>query len=373
MTNMMDYLLWRGDLPLAVAPFGAIDAMILARAAYLPLEQVMKPLDNLTFSQAESALTAHTSAFARPQDAELLHALAQSQRFGGCTICHCHSILDRDTQTQFAAITIRLHPNVLFLAYRGTDDSVIGWKEDFNMSFAFPVPSQKLALTYAKQVAEDYAGETLILGGHSKGGNLAVYAASFCGETLQSRISEVYNFDGPGFDRRVMQTPSYLSLSERIHTYVPQSSIIGQLLEHEEPYTIVHSEESGFTQHDLYTWALHGREFVLDERISLQGVFADTTLRSWIESMDDAQRERFFDAVYQLAVDSNIQSVSFIREHWVESSRQVFKTVRKMDEQSRKNITFALKLLFRSAKQAMVVIRGNGAEEVSDGKQSLEN
>lgn len=375
MTNMLDYLVWRGDLSFDAAPFCTIDALLLARIAYLPFEKVCSDAfaEETTLLQAARKLAQEKIPVGFKKDGDLIRAMIRSERFRNCRICGCRAVFDPETQSQFAAMTFHPCEGIIYLAFRGTDDTLVGWKEDFNMTFAFPVPGQLRALDYLQECSDAIADDRLMLGGHSKGGNLAIYAASFCEEELQNRIEAVYNFDGPGFDRRLMQTEAYQSLAERVHTYVPQSSVIGQLLEHDEPYIIIHSEESGLMQHNLFTWEVVGTDFVPVESITKRGNFTDRTFRTWIEAMDDTQRANFFDGMYQLLTDADLLSIKYIREHWIESSRVLLKTARKMDPQTRKDVTFALKLLFRSAKQGAVDTFRSRNEEDAKHEQADPN
>ena len=230
---------------------------------------------------------------------EQLRAAAETARFGGCKMVLYRDEFVPEEETQFAAMTFLLPDGTAFVAFRGTDRSLVGWKEDFNMAFQEAVPAQLLAQDYVREVAAEY-GMPLRLGGHSKGGNLAVFAAARSTPDIQQRILEVYNNDGPGFTGYLMGDPGYLAMVPRIKTYVPQSSVIGMLLEHEEPYTIIKSNQVSVLQHDPYSWEVMGPNFVPMQSITADSQFVNQTIKAWIADMDTQERNRLVDALFGL-------------------------------------------------------------------------
>lgn len=211
-------------------------------------------------------------------DVDLLKLLAENRRYRNMKLTYYVNQIENESQMQFSAVTVQISKKLHFVSYRGTDNTLVGWKEDFNMSFTCPVPAQKSAVEYLEQVASKTTGE-LILGGHSKGGNLAVYAAAFCKQALQGRIATVYNFDGPGFSQKVIKAEGYINICNKVTTYVPQSSIVGMLLEHEEKYTIIHSNQLGIMQHDIYSWMVERNHLVTLREITNSSKVIDRTLK----------------------------------------------------------------------------------------------
>ncbi len=378
MTDLFDYLDWRGDLPFDKIPCCEVDGMILSRLAYLPLETILPPDFSGEVSLKEAAeqlLGREGLALRQARDADLLQRLSQCPRYRSCRLVGARSNLDAESQTQFAALTLQLTEDTCFLAFRGTDNTMVGLKEDFNMSFSFPVPSQKLGLAYLGEAGQTLSGR-FYLGGHSKGGNVAVYAASLCPPALQERIVRVYNYDGPGFDGRMLAHTGYAAITGRIDTFVPQSSIIGRLLERAEPYTVVHSSQTGIFQHDLYSWEVTGAGFMCLDRVTGSSRFADVTLRAWLAGMSQSQREQFADGVYQIVTENDLATTQQFREHWLASAKLVVKSARRLDEQTRKNITDALRLLARSAREgARATVRSRREEQTDEqgDKKSLGN
>ena len=258
-----------------------------------------KPVLLRDAAQSYFTLEDHTERIRVKYDLELLRQAAQSTRFGFSRLYLYRDLLIPEQETQFAAVTFLLDDGSAFLAFRGTDYSLVGWKEDFNMSFQQTVPAQRLALQYVRDVAAEYLAP-LRLGGHSKGGNLAVFAAARCGPMLQKRILEVYNHDGPGFTEYMMGDPGYVALVPRIKTYVPQSSVIGMLLEHEEPYTVIRSKTVSLLQHDPYSWEVMGRDFVQMQQITKESRFVDATIKTWFADMTNQERNQLVDVMFAL-------------------------------------------------------------------------
>ena len=354
MADIFDYLMWRGDLTLENSPLNAVDGMILARLSYLPFE-------NIVDSGNEPCVTVGAACEAILQkpdienkvllkdDTRLMAALRDSARYRDMPLSGYVNELDAATQTQFSCITVGLGGNDICVSFRGTDNTIIGWKEDFNMSFVCPGPAQVLASRYVERLANEKNEKNIVITGHSKGGNLAVYAAAFCDDGVQKRITSVFNYDGPGFDDRVLRTESYKRICKRIMTFVPQSSVIGMLLGHEEAYTIVHSEQTGMMQHDVYSWDVRRDGFDCLERVDNSSRFVDFTLKAWITDLDYKQRESFFDTVYTVMKETNASTLREMGENWFASAVSVLKSIKNLDEATRKAALRTLGLLVKCA------------------------
>ncbi len=366
MADLFDYLAWRGDLTLRQSTFNEIDGMILSRFAYVPFECFTQPLPKRFISirdlsaQAMADTNLKVGEHWRQRDNELLPALAASGRFGALEVGFHGNVLDDVLQTQFSAVTVRLDEDLCAIVFRGTDSTVIGWKEDMNMSFRCPVPGQKLAADYVDRIWEKVGGR-LILCGHSKGGNLAVYAGAFCGRDVQDKIDAVYNYDGPGFYDNIIDTDGYQAIRERIHTYVPQSSVVGMLMGHPEGHTVVHSTESGLSQHDIYSWEVLGAGFVALETVTGSSRFVDATIKDWTKDMTPEQFEGFVDTVYTVLTDTRMSTMHEMKENWMGAAWSMVKSVAGMDEKMRAAAYEALKMLAKSA----------GREAVEAGREAI--
>ena len=354
MANIFDYLNWRGDLSLQQDEFNEVDNLILSRLSFIPFDGVV-PESFDTGLSIQSA--AEVIGKIKPSDLELnmkkdlklLKAVAKSNRFASMRLCGYINNVDIKTQKQFCAVTIELGNNAVYVAYRGTDKSIVGWKEDFNMSFMPSIPAQIHAVSYLEEAATHFKGK-IIVGGHSKGGNLAVYAAAFCSKNLQARIEKIYNNDGPGFHPEIISQPGYLAIQKKIYTFVPQTSVVGMLLEHEEEYIIIHSTQTGLMQHDLYSWRVQGKNLIYLDTITNSSKFIDKTLKGWIARMTPEQRGQFSDALYSILSSTEARTFTDLGVKWHENALLMLKTVVNMDEGMRQAISQALSSLLKSAK-----------------------
>ncbi len=314
MGDHLDYLAWRGDLSLEQVPFGPVDALALAVLSYVRFDglvpsgtEELVPLGRT----AENHLALPPAWRGRcrcDSDLDLLRALAQSPRFAGMELGSRADTFLPEEETQFAALTILPGDGSAFLSFRGTDATLVGWKEDFNMSFLDVVPAQLAAAKYIEQSAGCFSGP-LVLGGHSKGGNLAVAGASLCSMKARDRIKTVYSFDGPGFTDYLLARPGYQELLTRIRTYVPQSSVVGLLLGHEEPHTVIKSDQEGLFQHDPYSWQIQGPGFVQVEEVTAGSMKIDRALKSWLAGLTREQRETVADTLYDLLSSGDAKTV----------------------------------------------------------------
>ena len=354
MSDLFDYITWRGDLSQAMAPLNDVDALIFARLSYVPFDGIVpagfdagKPLPQAARQAlAKGVLNRETE---RGQESiRLLELLADAPRYAGLTLCGFESTLDREAQEQFAAVTIRL-PLGACVCYRGTDGTLVGWKEDFNMSFADVVPAQLHAVEYLTRAAQ--LPGTLRLCGHSKGGNLAVFAAAFCGESIQSRIVAVRNFDGPGFQRSVAEQPDFQRIIGRTRTFLPRSSVVGMLLEHEEPYTVVESQGSGgITQHNVCLWEVTRDGFKELHQVSDGSQFIDRALKDWVANMDAGQREKVVNGLYEALAATQADTVREVRER---GKMAALKSIMSLDEDTRRQTLSAMRTLYHSLKRSL--------------------
>ena len=305
--TVFDYLQWRGDLTLQQDPFNEVDNLVLCIIAYINLRKIDRlwsknPKDAMLIGDVCARLTAADEqlGLSSLDYIPVMRAAAETERFRDTRLFAFESRNDETKQMQFAAVSFLLPDGSVFIAYRGTDTSLVGWKENFNMSYLETVPAQARATEYAQEVIRACKHRPYRIGGHSKGGNLAVFAAARSTPDIQQRILEVYNNDGPGFTDYLMGDPGYLAMVPRIKTYVPQSSVIGMLLEHEEPYTIIKSNQVSVLQHDPYSWEVMGPNFVPMQSITADSQFVNQTIKAWVASMDTQERNRLVDALFGL-------------------------------------------------------------------------
>ena len=340
MANLLDYLVWRGDLTFRAAPFCDVDNLILCALSYIGYTDAADWAsgESLTLSQAAQWFETQSveQRHIRSQlDPELLRLAGLSRRFGEIRLCRFAEKFRPEQELQFCAMTYLLDEDTAYVAYRGTDSTLVGWIEDFNMSFKPLVPAQTEALAYLNSL-DDLPQKRLLVGGHSKGGNLAVYAAASCQGQIQSRIAAVYSNDGPGFVPEFLQTPQYQAIRDRILLLVPQSSIIGRMLELDAPCRVVHSIESGLSQHDLYTWELSGPDFVSEAQVDAASLVIDRTLKGWLELMTPEEREEFVNQMYLAFQSTKVSTLREFSEEKAKNSALLFRALRDAPQDTRR-------------------------------------
>ena len=311
--NLFDYLNWRGDLSFNLVELSEVDALIFAKLSYIDytdvipseIHDVRKPPALLTVTKRY--LKSHSGEdipslglILSKQIVKLLAKASKTKRFGLITpLCYINNV-DLKKEMQFSATAFALENGDTVIAYRGTDDTIIGWKENFNMSYIYPVPAQKEAVNFLEYVASKTKGR-IYLTGHSKGGNLAVYAGVKASPQTRSRIAKIYNHDGPGFDQRFSSGADYKAMKEKIFSFLPQSTVVGLLLENPESYSVVKSRSAGFFQHDGFNWSVMGDKFIHLNAISKNSKALDENIEKILAEMTREDRKRFvknvFDAI----------------------------------------------------------------------------
>ena len=234
----------------------------------------------------------------------LFAAMARNPRFSSIHVGAVDERFSREHQTQFAAMTLLLPDGTLVVSFRGTDTSFVGWKEDFNMAFQYPVPAQQLAADYVTRVARLWQGDLVLLG-HSKGGNLAVYAALQAGDDVLPRIRRVYSLDGPGFPSDVVAGDRYRAVADRIVKIVPDSSIVGMILDSPEHCVVVKSNEYGPMQHLAFSWQVDRDRFVTVPEVSATSREFKRSLDRMLAGMTPDQCERVVDALFKVLTASD--------------------------------------------------------------------
>ena len=353
MSDLFDYVSWRGDLSPAAVPYNDVDILVFARLSYIPFDGIVGP----GFEESRPLPEAAKQVLAKgvldepgklnAEDRKLLELMQDAPRYAGISLCGFESTLDREAEEQFAALTLRL-PLGLCISFRGTDGTLVGWKEDLNMSFSDTVPAQIHAAEYLERAAA-LPGMIRVCG-HSKGGNLAVYASAFCPESIQGRITSVRSFDGPGFQTEVTDRPGFLRILSRARTYVPGSSVVGMMLEHDEPYTVVESRGNGLGQHNVYLWETRRDGFRELQQVTNSSRLVDRTLKDWLTRINPDQRRQVINGIFS-ALDAT--QADTVREVGEKRKMAFLKALLEMDEETRRLTLSALRLLYESLRRSL--------------------
>ena len=358
MANIFDYIIWRGDILFNEVPLNEIDSLILSRLSYLPFDNLIKNDEYITIEEAYRRFEINNKQglILQKEDLKLFEKLARCERFKNLYLTEYVNKVSKEEVKQFSAITIFLPNNISYVSYRGTDNTIVGWKEDFNMGLMSHLPSQKDAVKYLDNIAKKYKGE-LIIGGHSKGGNLAVYASIFCNNSTKKRIIEIYNEDGPGFDTEITDTKEYKEIINKVHAYIPQSSVFGRLLNHQEKCTIVRSIASGIMQHDLYSWQVLGSKFERLENVTQSSEFVNKSIRLWLEQVSQDKREQFFNILFEMLITSETSTIDIYPRNWLKLSRKIVNEYNNIDPENKEIISKALHVF-------LDIVKDNIKEEI---------
>lgn len=279
-------------------------------------------------------------------------ALIHSRRFQNVELDYMVDFVDKDTETQFAAVTFFLPDGGTYVAFRGTDESIVGWKEDFNLAFSKPVPAQEKSVVYLNQVAHHIRGP-LYVGGHSKGGNLAIYASMYCNPRIQNKITGIYSMDGPGFRPETLQQGNYEAIRERVTKILPHSSLVGMLFEKRTDFEIVESSVTGLMQHYPLTWVVQGNCFVKVNKLYEPAHFLDDTINEWIYSLDEEHTRIFVDTLFEVLYASESDNLIDFTADWMKSMQKVLTALSGLDEQTKEAVRSVIRTFFEMGRYHM--------------------
>ena len=343
MANIHEYLIWRGDVPFTVSPFNEVDALVLSELAYTDFHGVLSEQgeQRITVEEARRLFwEKHTREEIMAMDSYtktapfLMDEMAGKGRFGGTVMAYYYDVIDTNVDVQLAALTFYLPDGTAFVAFRGTDDTVVGWKEDFNLSYMPETEGQRRAAEYLNA---HFSGQSISIrvGGHSKGGNLAMYAAVCAEKAVRDRIIAVYNNDGPGFLKEFTETEAYRDMVPRFICTVPEKAVIGTLLNSKAFQHVVKSTASGIFQHDGFSWNVLGNRFVEVDRRSDSSIALEMTLHQWLEEQNESNRRTFVNTMFGLLESTGRSTIGEIKGDLPGSLATMWKMLETMNKEQR--------------------------------------
>lgn len=367
MAGMFDYLDWRGDLTFDEAEFNEVDSMILAWLSYAALDGIVpvecSETDTITIEKA-------SEQFSKTHDAEkflkehvsftktsvlMLQKMAASKRFRNLKLTGFVNQIDYKKETQFCAMTVLLQKNRYAVVFRGTDESLIGWKEDFNMSFLPIIPAQNTALSYLEGVADRIRGKLYVCG-HSKGGNLAVYAGVRASYRTRRKILEIYNHDGPGFYDLNSLGDAIEEMLPKIHSFVPETAVVGMLLEPVGEHNVVKSSNKGLLQHDAMSWEVLGPNFVTVKSVSDTSRMVNDILKNWLRETSNEERATFVDTLYKILEASQAKNLDDLNAEKGRIANVMLKEIGGLSKETKTMLGKTISALFKEGNQ---VIKNN--------------
>lgn len=362
MANMMDYLDWRGDLDFQASGFNEVDNLILSQLAYVEFDGIVPDED----SGEKIKLSDASAYFFKTHDEQeiqkkvsmtksapfVMRKMAATKRFRSAMLSKYVNDISDEEQSQFSVVCVELEDRSLYVAFSGTDNTIVGWRENFNMGYLSETPGQLKAAAYLnKVIASDC--ETVRVGGHSKGGNLSVYASVKCKPRIQEKIVHVYSNDGPGFNKAMIESSEYQGMLPKISTILPESSIVGMLLEHQDAYKVVRSSQSGIQQHDAMSWEVLGKSFIYVDHVAAESVLLDETMKSWLYQLNETEREQIVDTIFFMLEEAHIKTIDdFYNSKW-KKIQELMKAKSMLPEEMQKVFSKALKLLWSEGNKTM--------------------
>ncbi|MCH5275778.1 MAG: DUF2974 domain-containing protein [Lachnospiraceae bacterium] len=347
--TVITYVKKYGDYTFIEKPLNDVDSLVLCQLSYLKFDGLvpsLKPRLKAVSLRQVAADKAVDALFLDKRYEEsnraLFEAVCKSRRYRRLKMNYYVNHIDTEQETQFSAITFFLEGGLNFIAFRGTDETLIGWKEDFNMAFQTPVPGQRYAVDYLETVAENLPRD-FCLGGHSKGGNFAVYASMSCRKEIRERIQKIYSMDGPGFLPQMLKKGEYAEIENRIVKILPNSSLVGMLFETSPRYKVVKSKSFGLLQHDPYSWLIEGDDFLCVKGIYGLRRFTDDTLNIWICSLNPEKRKLLIDTIYQVISASRAENLIELAADWKKSMTGVLTGLKEVDADTRRILISLMK------------------------------
>lgn len=360
MGNIIDYIHEYGKYTFTEEPLNEVDSLVLCQMVYLNFGPFVPGLEERNAPVSIQSIYRHPDRdrilddyWYRENNKELFAAAVQSKRFGSLKMNYYVNIINIDDETQFSAMTYILEDKNVYIAYRGTDATIIGWKEDLNLAFSKPLQSQYLSAEYMNRVAGYIAGN-FYAGGHSKGGNLAVYAAMNCSKEARDKLLHVYNNDGPGFRPEIRQQGNYDAIAERVSKFIPRSSIVGMILEDHSDYEVVESRGVGLLQHNAYSWKIKDNAFVRAKNMSSGKMLRDASMNEWILSLSEEETHAFVDTLYEIVSASEASNVFEFGADWKKSLQSVFEAAKGVDDVTKKMIQKIIRSLFEITVEKLV-------------------
>lgn len=362
MANILDYLDWRGDLTFDKAPFNEVDNLLLSQLVYVDLAGIVPGPE----SKEKIRIAEASRIFFATHDEQkilekvsmtktamyVLKKMAESERYKDALLGGYVNDISIEEQSQFAVVCAYLGDRSIFVAFSGTDDTIVGWRENFNMGYLEATPGQRKAVDYLNQMVG--IGQWKVrVGGHSKGGNLAVYASVHCRPIIKRKIISVYSNDGPGFSREMVDSEAYQEMIPKISTIIPESSIVGLILEHEEEFQVVKSTKVGAGQHDAMSWEVLGTHFVYTDKVAEQSLLLNEAMRNWLVELDANQREIIVEAIFEILDDLNIRTVDDFTHLKFSDLQEANKLRKNLPPGTQELMGHALKLLLKTGRSAV--------------------
>lgn len=349
--NIIEYVRQYGQYSFFEKPLNDVDSLVLCQFAYLKFDGMVPGVDcncaSITveeLARKETLERLFQDQWLQKESKELFQNMLESRRFHSLKMNCYVNIVEKKQEFQFSAITFILEDGTLYIAFRGTDESIVGWKEDFNMAFLSPIPSQTYSVKYLNFVTGKL-NKSFYVGGHSKGGNLAIYSAMNCLPSVQDRILKVYSMDGPGFRAVTLDRCAYDKIASRVVKILPHSSLVGMIFENEMKYQVVESKNIGLLQHDAFSWLIKNGEFVVVKGIYESRKRKNKVMNEWIATLTEDEMRVFVDTLFQIISASTADDFLDLATDWKRSINKMMAAYKELDDETTKMLRETIKSL----------------------------
>lgn len=373
MSNIIDYVNEYGEKTCVDREFCEADALVLSQLAYFKWDKLIPPLFDESGSDMPDVMlkdicrdmdTEYVYGHGNfpEDDARLLQSMAHSPRFMNMA-CNYYLADTRVAENmQFAAMTFRLEGALPIIVFRGTDGTLVGWKEDFYIAFTKPYAAAFMSSRYVSSVAERLGGDFMI-SGHSKGGNMATFAAMNQEKPIRERITDVYCFDGPGLRPEVLEEYNYSAIASRMHKFLPKSSLVGVVLEGATDYVTVKCKGvGGLWQHNPYTWCTSGDGFVTEEDIKKGSQIVHKSLNGWLMDLEEDDISLVIESLFEVLESTEAKRIPEILDNKLNSLKAMKDTVQGIDKEKRDKIKKVMKMLLEEVYRCLM-------DQIKDQKQ----
>ena len=357
MGNLITYVQQYEDQTFQEKSVTDIDILVLTEIAYLPFDEIVsssfeeKAAISLNQLGKEFEIIKEKEHENNPfmitkERIQLLDVVSKSQRYKDIKVFGFMNDIDDELTKQFAAVCYQWEEESRWIIFRGTDESLTGWKEDFMMTYSDLIPAQTDAIEYLRKQAELFSG-SLNISGHSKGGNLSLYASAMQEEDIQHRIKQIYCWDAPGVHRSILGTEGYQRVVSKAKRYIPQDSIVGLMLESQVPYHIIESQGSGISQHSALMWNIEDDHFIELTELTKNSQLTDQTFKQWTEVVSDEDLKLFFDTFFELFFEMGVETVNDVYYNFRLYMQKFFEKAYQMDTEKREILLRVGRLLFQ--------------------------
>ena len=309
--NLISYIEKYGNKTFDDKPLNEVDKLILSNLSYVDFKHIVAKNSFIKIRLEEAGEEFFSNNYDKGKKIlavkggiKLLKAMYKTARYKDLLLFNYESIIN-DVE-QFSALSIEIKPKLVYVSFEGTDDLVIGWKEDFEMCYKFPVKSQRSAINYMN-AHFTFKDCKLILGGHSKGGNLSLVAAMYSNFLVRNKIIEIYSYDGQGLLEEQLNSSRYKKIEDRFIHVIPNNSVVGLML-YSTNNRVIKTNYVGVLSHFALNWQVDENDLI-DDELKKSSIDLKNRMDKWLEKYNKEEKEKFVEEIFEVFNKNNITSL----------------------------------------------------------------